>query len=394
MRLGFHYHIPMMVNNQGQLCTPGYLGRFLDSMAAHCESLACFMHSPQPDERTQMDYAIQSPNIRWVDIGPHVSIPQRMLKSRKICEPLKKQRDTLDAMLIRGPSPLLPAVAKASGNVPVALLLVGDYLAGINDLPQPRWRKEAIRAWSYWNYRQQLAVAKKSLTFVNSHKLYEQFRPHVPHLYETRTTTLNANDFFEREDTCRARPIHLLYTGRMDRAKGLFHMVEAVATLVEQGEDIVLDLVGWPQKGDPVLEELSALAQRRRISERVIYHGFKPVGPELFQHYKNADIYVIASTSSEGFPRTIWEALAHSLPVVATRVGSIPLFLENNTSVALADPGSFTALADVLQRVIRSADLRRTLISNGYRLARENTLEARAAEIVAALQDWLPKRER
>lgn len=380
----------MMVNNQGQLCTPGYLGRFLDSMAAHCESLACFMHSPQPDERTQMDYAIQSPNIRWVDIGPHVSIPQRMLKSRKICEPLKKQRDTLDAMLIRGPSPLLPAVAKASGNVPVALLLVGDYLAGINDLPQPRWRKEAIRAWSYWNYRQQLAVAKKSLTFVNSHKLYEQFRPHVPHLYETRTTTLNANDFFEREDTCRARPIHLLYTGRMDRAKGLFHMVEAVATLVEQGEDIVLDLVGWPQKGDPVLEELSALARRRRISERVIYHGFKPVGPELFQHYKNADIYVIASTSSfEGFPRTIWEALAHSLPVVATRVGSIPYYLKHEQTALLIESRSSTSLAAAVKRLIYGQELRRQLITSGIVQARSNTLQGRSAELVLKIESLL-----
>ncbi len=43
---------------------------------------------------------------------------------------------------------------------------------------------------------------------------------------------------------------------------------------------------------------------------------------------KKADIYVIASRSSEGFPRTIWEAMAHCLPVVATKVGSIPAFIE------------------------------------------------------------------
>ena len=115
---------------------------------------------------------------------------------------MREQHKQLDALLIRGPSPLLPAMAHAAGNTPIALLLVGDSLAGIDDLPQPRWRKEAIRTWWYWNYRQQLAVAHKALTFVNSHKLYEQLQPDVPHLVETRTTTLSADDFYEREDTC------------------------------------------------------------------------------------------------------------------------------------------------------------------------------------------------
>lgn len=389
LHMGFHYHIPMMADEQGQLRTPGYLGRFLDSLAEHCDSLICFMHSPCADERAQMDYVIQSPNIQWVDIGPRVSVPKRTLNSHRISRQLREQRHTLDVMLIRGPSPLLPAMAKAAGDVPVALLLVGDYLAGVDDLPQPRLRKEAIRAWSYWNYRHQLAVARKALTFVNSQKLYDQLRSYVPNLYETRTTTLSADDFFERDDTCQRKPIRLLYTGRMDRAKGLFHMVEAVAQLVNSGEDVVLDLVGWPQKGDTVLDELQVHAQKQNVAARVYFHGFKPVGPELFQHYKDADIYVIASMSSEGFPRTIWEAMAHSMPVVATRVGSIPLFLEDNVSVKLAEPGSSSTLAFAIQDVIRSCKLRRKLITNGYGIAHQNTLEGRAVEMVSEIESWL-----
>ena len=141
--------------------------------------------------------------------------------------------------------------------------------------------------------------------------------------------TLQATDFYERADTCQKRPIHLLYTGRMDRGKGLADMTAALGMLVEQGYDACLDLVGWPEAGDPILAEIKAEAERMGIAERVTDHGFKPLGEELFAFYKNADIYVIASRSSfEGFPRTIWEAMAHSLPVAATRVGSIPAFIE------------------------------------------------------------------
>jgi glycosyltransferase involved in cell wall biosynthesis len=280
-------------------------------------------------------------------------------------------------------------VAQAAGDLPVALLLVGDYLAGVNDLPQPRWRKEAIRAWSYWNYRQQLAIARRSLTFVNSHKLYEQLSPHVPHLIETRTTTLTEDDFFEREDTCQGRPFRLLYTGRMDRAKGLFEIIAAVDLLRQRGLDVVLDLVGWPQKGDTIVEELMRDADKRGIGDYIHYQGFKAVGPELFAYYKQADIYVIASQSSEGFPRTIWEAMAHSLPVVATRVGSIPLFLEHGRSAWLLEKTDTSSIAEGLAMLIADASIRKDLILRARQVAKENTLERRTGELYQLLSEWV-----
>ena len=383
LRLGFHYHIPMTRDADGRLRTPGYQGRFLDSLARHCEQLVCFLHSPAPTDTSPLDYVIESDNVVWVDIGPHASVPRRMVGARKVTRIIAPWRSQLDAVLIRGPSPLLPVVAGAVNDLPTSLLLVGDYLAGIDDLPQPRWRKEAIRLWARWNHRQQMKVARRSLTFVNSRKLYNELRPVVPNLVETRTTTLTSADFYEREDTCTQRPIRLLYTGRMDRAKGLLHIVEALALLVESGEDMVLDLVGWPQKGDPILDEVHSLARQKGIADRVFYHGYKPVGPELFAYYKQADIYVIASTSNfEGFPRTIWEAMAHGLPVVATRVGAIPLFLENEEAALLVEPGNSAALAWGISQVLGDQRLRAALVAHGYILARQNTLEGRADEII------------
>lgn len=391
LHLGFHYHVPMVRDADGKLRTPGYQGRFLDSLAHHCEQLVCFLHSPAPTDTSPLDYTIESDNVVWVDIGPHTSVPRRMLGARKVARLIRPWRSQLDALLIRGPSPLLPIVADAVGDLPISLLLVGDYLAGIGDLPQPRWRKEAIRLWARWNHHQQMKVARRSLTFVNSRKLYNELRPFVPNLVETRTTTLTSADFYDRDNTCTQRPVRLLYTGRMDRGKGLLHIVEALALLVERGEDVVLDLVGWLQKGDPILEEIQALAQERGIRDRVFYHGYKPVGPELFEYYKRADIYVIASTSSEGFPRTIWEAMAHGLPVVATRVGSIPLYLEHGKTALLVEPANSQELADVILSILCDQVLRSSLIVEGQSLAHRNTLEMRANEMSEWLKVWSEK---
>ena len=277
---------------------PGYLGRFLDSLAVHCGELVLFLHTPENGENPNLDYALQAKNIELITIGRHTSVPNRMLFSNRFTKALRENRDHLDALLVRGPSPLLPAMARSAGDVPVVLLLVGDYLAGVDTLPQPFWRKELIRLWSFYNQQRQLSVAKCGLTFVNSHKLYQELEPSVSNLMETRTTTLYETDFYHREDTCQNRPVRLLYTGRMDPAKGLLDMVEALALLVEQGEDVVLDLVGWAEKGAKIVEEIKSCAAVRHVTNRVFFHGYRPVGPELFLFYRLADIYLIASQSS------------------------------------------------------------------------------------------------
>jgi glycosyltransferase involved in cell wall biosynthesis len=173
----------------------------------------------------------------------------------------------------------------------------------------------------------------------------------------------------------------------MAREKGLWDMLEAMNLLVSWGEDVVLNLVGWPERGDPILDEMLSAANRTGLSEQVVYHGSKPIGTELFEFYKKSDIYLIASRTSEGFPRTIWEALAHSLPVVATRVGSIPIFLDG--AAELVAPQDSMGLALAIKNLLHNPPRRQMLIQNGMRLVRENTLEHQASIMSNYLLDWV-----
>jgi glycosyltransferase involved in cell wall biosynthesis len=294
-------------------------------------------------------------------------------------------------MLVRGPSPLLPSIIRAVYPLPTVLLIVGDYLAGINDLPQPRWRKEAIRLWSYWNTRGQFDASRKSLTFVNSHKLYNDLKPYDSDLIETRTTTLTSKDFYFRADTCQKKPYHILYAGRMDRGKGLMEVGQAIINLILQGEDIHFGLVGWQERGDPILDELKTLFEQNGFIARIHDLGYKPVGEELFACYRNADIFVNASLASEGFPRTLWEAMANSLPIVATRVGSIPDYAEN--AVELIPPRDVEALSKAILNLLHTPTRRMELISNGMELVRQNTLEVQTKKMISEIELWLQKRK-
>ena len=388
LRLAYHYHVPAWRRPDGRVLTSSTEGRFLDSLASHCEQLVCFLHEPRDEERRGLDYVFDSPNLRWVSFGRHASTPERTLFPWRFTQPLTRWRDRLDALLLRGPSPLLPATARQAAGLPIAMLLVGDYEAVVNDLPQPALRKAAIRYWAGWNRRGQQAVGRDALTLVNSEELYQRWNPALPHVVSVRTTNLRCADFQVREDTCESRPYRLLYAGRMDRGKGLLVMVDAVAQLVERGENVLLDLVGPEQPGDPILAEVASLAADLGIRERIVYHGSRPIGLELYAFHRRADVFVQASLQTEGFPRAIWEGLANSLPVVATSVGGIPLVLKDRETARLVEPRSAPALAKGIGDVISGRVLRRRLIRNGRRLAESNTLERRTREMADLLRDW------
>jgi glycosyltransferase involved in cell wall biosynthesis len=167
----------------------------------------------------------------------------------------------------------------------------------------------------------------------------------------------------------------------------LLEIVQALSSLVKEGYDLGLDLVGWPEKGDPILEEIRDYAQTQGIANRVAYRGFKAVGPELFEWYRKADIFVVASKSSEGFPRTIWEAMAHSVPVLATEVGSIPHFIKG--AAKLIPPRNLQALTSAIRDLIGCADERRSYICAGRASAMNITLEKQVKEMFSTMETWL-----
>lgn len=387
MRLGFHSHVPAVIKDECIL-THGSQGVFIDSLAPYCEKIICFLHSPVLEEEHQCNYSIKSKKVQLENIGLHVSVPRRMFRARSYTSSLFARRAEIDFLLIRGPSPLLPAMANRIPGIPKVLLLVASYKNGLDSLQQPWWRKQLIRLWCYWNESQQLKIAKKNLTFVNSAMLYNQFKPSLPNLIETRTTTISEQDIYVREDTCTSTPLHILYSGRIAAEKGIDDILQALALLKHQGIDCILDIVGSADNTiywDQLLKSINSLG----LIEQVHYHGFKSVGEELLANYRKADVYIIASRASEGFPRTIWEAFSQSTPVIATKIGSIPHYLQHEQDALLAPPNNPEELAVLIKRIFSESVLRKRLIRNGLKLAQNNTLDFRAREMISHIDAWL-----
>ncbi|MCX6690645.1 MAG: glycosyltransferase, partial [Methanoregula sp.] len=77
----------------------------------------------------------------------------------------------------------------------------------------------------------------------------------------------------------------------------------------------------------------------------VVSFGQKTQYNEVPQDYRNADIFVTTSRS-DGTPVSILEAMASALPCIATNVGGIPEWIENQKTGLLISPDSPEQLAE------------------------------------------------
>lgn len=388
MTLGFHYHVPAEQRGD-KIYMPAFQGRFLDALALRCREIICLLHDrPRTEEIPMMDYCIRGSNIKLAGLGPHDSVPARLIRGDRIIQQARSKSPALDALLLRGPSPLLPNAARVYSQTPLVLLLVGDLSKGLEDLPGSPVKKAGIKLWAHWNKCQQNKLLPKCLTFVNSRQIYRELQSKTKNIFEISTTLLSENDFECREDTCQRSSVRLLYVGRMTRSKGVIDAIEALSLLRKEGLDAVLDLVGPQEKGDSLAGDWASLAKQKSVEKFVFYHGYHPVGPDLFKFYRESDILLVPS-QQEGFPRVIWEAMANGLPVIATRVGSIPDYLENEKHAILIDAGEPLQIGEAVKKIIQFPDLRRKITSQGFELARKFTLENQAQLMIDRIYRWL-----
>lgn len=96
-------------------------------------------------------------------------------------------------------------------------------------------------------------------------------------------------------------------------------------------------------------------ARKTGLDDRIRIEGPNRHIPDVLQEL---DIFVMSSTS-EGLPQVILEAMATGLPVVSTRVEGISEVTPEEEVSMLCEPGSARELADAMYRAATSCNLAR-----------------------------------
>ena len=165
--------------------------------------------------------------------------------------------------------------------------------------------------------------------------------------------------------------------GRVDSYKGHEDILFALARLdVESKRRIRLVVIGAGERSE--LERLVRIAQRLGLNHQVEFLGYVPgCSSDLICQL---DLLVVATRSFEGFGLTLAEAMQVGTPVLATRVGAIPEFLDDEIG-KLVGPGSPSEMAVALNDFVanrtewlKRADRAKDRILNNSQMAVEYRL--------------------
>lgn len=113
-------------------------------------------------------------------------------------------------------------------------------------------------------------------------------------------------------------PIKFGYVGRVDNGKNLSLILEAINLLKKKGHQTEFLLFG----DGPELEELKVFAQKSGIADLVKFKGKFPF-EQRHTCFSEMDVFVMSSTF-EGGPLVILEAMGAGKPIITTNVGDVP----------------------------------------------------------------------
>lgn len=161
----------------------------------------------------------------------------------------------------------------------------------------------------------------------------------------------------------------VLVVGRMssdERYKGHDQLLEAWTRVRAAQPGARLVFVG----GGDDLERLQAKARALQHGASVVFTGFIP-SEKLAALYREAMVFAMPSRN-EGFGLVYLEAMAHSLPCIASIHDAAGDVIDDGVTGFLVDQGNTTVLADRIGQLLSDSDLRCRLGANGHRRLQEH----------------------
>lgn len=174
---------------------------------------------------------------------------------------------------------------------------------------------------------------------------------------------------------------YLLFVGRFVRAKGVFDLLAAYATLPKE----IRQAVGVVLTGDGPEREKLKQCSREIMPGTVVFTGFLQ-RDELPSVYALADALVLP-THSDTWGLVVNEAVACGLPVIATRVaGCVADLVVEGENGFVVDVGDSKALSEAMKKILSDPVLRGRLAEGSRALSDRFTPEAWATGMVRAVE--------
>ncbi len=175
--------------------------------------------------------------------------------------------------------------------------------------------------------------------------------------------------------------VNLLFVGRLERRKGIDTLLEALVTACRQVPKLVATIVGedsLPGADGTTYRAAFEAGPGRTLGERVRFAGRIPDN-ELPGYYAGCDLLAVPSRY-ESFGLVLLEGMMMGKPVIAGDAGGMRFIVEDGVNGFLFPPGDVGALADAIERLATSVELRERFGRRSREIYEERYTADRMAE--------------
>ncbi|MBE3128388.1 MAG: glycosyltransferase family 4 protein [Actinobacteria bacterium] len=179
---------------------------------------------------------------------------------------------------------------------------------------------------------------------------------------------------------------NLLYAGRLSKEKGVEYLLKAMPLIIKEIPTVHLDIVG---DGDEK-HRLEILTKELNLEKSVAFIGSISYS-EVEKYYKKANIVIVTSIWPEPFGLIGPEAMSVGRPVIGTKVGGIPEWLEDGKTGYLVEPGDLKQIAKNVIKLLSDRKLMEKIGRNAMEKAKRFNIKKHVEEIENVYKNVIEK---
>ncbi len=185
------------------------------------------------------------------------------------------------------------------------------------------------------------------------------------------------------------RPWRIGLLGRLTALKGHAVAIRALHQLRRQSLPVQLCIIGDAPNASRLRERLERLAASLGVARDLAWCGVRQDVPELLA---SLDVLIAPSVYPESFGRSLIEAQAVGVPVVASNLGAFPELAREGETGLLVPPNDPTRLAGAVARLLGDGALRERLARQARdRVEARYDLPRMVEETLSVYQDCLTR---
>jgi glycosyltransferase involved in cell wall biosynthesis len=267
----------------------------------------------------------------------------------------------------------LPQCDVVHVRCPANIPLISLFVLIFSKTPKYRWIKYA----GNWHPKKKEALSYTLQRYLLQHNIHRgivtingKWPGQPPHIISMVNPCLTQSEIIAGQQAGSNKiltpPYQLLYIGRLDNEKGVARVLQIAKKIKEKGIPFQLNIVG------DGIERNEFIAQSKNIgiSDCTNFTGWLPRN-RLAEYYAKAHFFIFPSSSSEGWPKVISEAMAYGVVPMASDVSSIPQILNEFQTGYTYQAEDISGFSGSVINLINSPNIWKHMSCNGMKAAEQ-----------------------